>query len=427
MMVIAVLVVLLGESCTSSEAIDDKVIVCEKQQVGISLQVAVNSVASRKITSWDAAQQVNDMRLYLFRCPQADGKDGTYTYYVPQDLADQGQDYYAVSGFDNQKPYLSAEHDGKLEEHAYFFTPILETGYYYKILAVGRDDKYTAEQHLANPTFTANTTTWEDASISLSSSTITSGENDNPLIATELFTGKLQENDQETGAEDALLVTEETKEFRRSITLRRAVAGLMFYVQNIPSVVEGNTTASGSRTVFTPTSLSLEATALGTEEYLASKTATDAAPLSYQTVVSIDLTTANGWSRDDTHHIFTRPEDDENGWKENSYMATNFMMPTLEASMKVGKDAASNAGSQKVTFYFHYTDGTHHHYDNVKLITDDGSKLVFPIEANHLYTIGEKSKDNNIPYDLQKLYPAMNDITLEIEPSFDKRHDFDIE
>lgn len=424
---IAVLTLLLGESCTSHEVMDDHVIVCQKQQVGISLQMAVNSVASRKITSWDSAQQVNDMRLYLFRCPQADSKDGTYTYYVPQNLVDNSQGYYAVGSFDNQKPYLSTEHNGQFEEHTFFFTPILETGYYYKFLAVGRDDKYSDEQHLANPTFTANTTTWEDASISLSTSTINSAKNGNPLNTTELFVGKLQENDQTTGTEDALLVTDETIEFNRSITLRRAVAGLMFYVVNIPSWVEDNTTTDGNRTIFKPTSLTLEATALGTDEYLASKTATTTTPMQYQIVASIDLTAAKGWSTDEAQQIFTRPADEEKGWKENSYMSTNFMMPTLETSMNVGKDATSKAGSQKVTFYFHYTDGTHHHYDNVKLITDDGGKLVFPIEANHLYTIGEKNKTNNTPYDLKKYYPAMVDITLEIEPSFDKRHDFEVE
>lgn len=415
-------IILLG-SCTTGDTPYPSTI-ADSQNVAISLQMGINNVSSRELTSFDDAQQVNDMRIYLFRCPQAEGKEGTYTYYIPQDLENQNKGYYTVGSFNNQTPYKSEEHNGKFETHLFDFTPILGSGYYYKILAIGRDDKYSNTPKLNQPSFTANTTTFDEASLSLSSSTTQEAQQGKILLATEFFTGKLQENDKETGADDAILVTDDSKEFSRAITLKRAVAGLMFYVQNIPSLVEDNT--SNTATTFTPTTLTLEASAMGTEEYLAGRTAANT-PLNYQIIASIDLSADNGWTNDETNHIFTRPADTDKEWKENSYMATNYMMPTLETSMSIGKNASSQAENQKVTFYFHYTDGIHHRYDNVKLITNDGSRLVFPIEVNHLYAIGEKSKNNNEPYDLKKHYqPVMTDMTLEIEPAFDKRHDFDI-
>ena len=399
--------------------------VSHEGEINIQLQLGVNNISPRENNTWDAAQQVNDMRIYLFRCPESEGKDGSYTFYIPQDLATQNKSYYAVSSFNNQSPYYSAEHDGKYEQHIFDFTPTLESGYYYKLLAVGRDDKYTTNHKLAEPTFTTLNTTFENATLALSESNLATASNET-LASTELFTGKLQENDQEDGKDDALLVNDDNQEFNRTITLKRTVAGLMFYVQNIPSVVEDNTTDSDTPIQFTPTTLTLEATSIATDVNLASRTATGNTVRNNQALASIDLS-ADGWTNDATEHIFTRPADKENGWLENSYMATNYMMPTQEASMGTGLNAESKADNKKVTFYLHYTDGTHHRYDNVKLATNDGYLLAFPIQANHLYAIGQKSKTDNEPYDLKKFYQTvMVDITIEIEPAFDKKHEFDV-
>lgn len=55
------------------------------------------SVKPRELTTWEPAQQVNDMRIYVFRCSEKEGKDGDYTFYVPTDLENAGKDYYDVS------------------------------------------------------------------------------------------------------------------------------------------------------------------------------------------------------------------------------------------------------------------------------------------------------------------------------------------
>jgi len=88
-----------------------------------------------------------------------------------------------------------------------------------------------------------------------------------------------------------------------------------------------------------------------------------------------------------------------------------------------------NADGAGVTFYLHYSDDKgHHRYDNIKKTKSTGDLRCFPIEANHLYSLGSKSSTSNDPYDLKKHYePIMVDIAIEIEPAFEKRHDFTTE
>lgn len=386
--------------------------------VGVS---AGDVTDSRELDTWDGAQQVNDMRIYVFRCPaeKKDTPDEAYTYCIPIG-ANNG--YYTVDAFKNTKPYYSAEHQNMPEQHSYTFEPYLQNGYYYQFLAIGRDDKYATNKVLTEPKFTENETKLEDARIALTEEAKNSA-NLGILNTTELFSGILQ--DENTHEEAPVLVTEETKYFHRTLTASRNVAGLMIYVENIPAQVESNAAGDGSPVTFTPTSLSVVATGITTETLIRQKQApADAESLTYQTLGTIDLTPSNGWSVDATENIFKRAKDSQKGWKANSYMISNFMMPTPEGKMQKSKNSAEN----ETTFYLHYTDGTHHRYDNIRKSTTTGDKFKFPIEANHLYCLGAKSKTVNLPYDLKEYYePVMTDVKIEIEPAFEKKHEFETE
>lgn len=386
--------------------------------VGVS---AGDVTDSRELDTWDGAQQVNDMRIYVFRCPaeKKDTPDEAYTYCIPIG-ANNG--YYTVDAFKNTKPYYSAEHQNMPEQHSYTFEPYLQNGYYYQFLAIGRDDKYATNKVLTEPKFTENETKLEDARIALTEEEKNSAK-PGILNTTELFSGILQ--DEKTQKEPPVLVTEETKYFHCTLTASRNVAGLMIYVENIPAQVESNAADDVSPVTFTPTSLSVVATGISTETLIRKKQApADAESLTYQTLGTIDLTPSNGWSVDATENIFKRDEDSQKGWKANSYMISNFMMPTPEEKMKKSKNSAEN----ETTFYLHYTDGTHHRYDNIRKSTTTGDKFKFPIEANHLYCLGAKSKTVNQPYDLKEYYePVMTDVKIEIEPAFEKKHEFETE
>lgn len=422
-------------SCSASDDMPVSHPEGEPHAVEISMLMGVSGgIASRNLDTWDGAQQVNDMRLYLFRCLQEkyNTKDEAFTYYVPDDIKQQG--YYTVDEFNNTTPYYSADHEGKPEQHSFALNTNLESGYYYQFLAVGRDDKYVDPESrlLGEPLLKEGITTLQTAEISIAESAATIAKSsatvgkEEPLLCPEFFSGVAQ--DETTKDENPILVSSgPTHSFRATITATRNVAGLMIYVTNIPSIVETNTPdPDGTPTKFTPTRLSIEATSIAKQTMLKGKTAPATAQLlNNRTLGVIDLTAANGWTVDDVEHVFTRPADKEKKWQKNSYLVSNFMMPTPEEVM--GK--SPNAEGAETTFYLHYTDDKgHHRYDNVKKTGSTGEVRKFPIEANHLYSLGSKSSTSNDPYDLKKHYePIMVDIAIEIEPAFEKKHEFETE
>lgn len=300
-------------------------------RVGVSAGVVTGS---RELDTWDGAQQVNDMRIYVFRCPV--DKKGTpeeaYTYCIPIETEAAKKGYYSVDAFNNREPYYSAEHQNMPEQHLYTFEPYLQNGYYYQFLAIGRDDKYATNKVLTEPKFTENKTKLKDARIALTEQAKNSAEL-GILNTTELFSGILQ--DEKTHEEAPVLVTEDTKYFHRTLTASRNVAGLMIYVENIPAQVESNAAGDVSTVTFKPTSLSIVATGITTETLIRQKQApADAESLTYQTLGTIDLTPSNGWTVDAKENIFKRAEDSQKGWKANSYMISNFMMPTPEGKCR---------------------------------------------------------------------------------------------
>ena len=412
-------------SCSASDDLSMSHPQGEPHAVEVSMRVGVSAgIASRELNTWDGAQQVNDMRIYLFRCPQENTEEKMFTYYIPQNIKDKG--YFEVKDFDNKTPYYSSEHNGQPEQHAFYFSPFLESGYYYQFLAVGRDDKYVNSQDRLleeQPSFKEGVTTLQDAKMSLAENAVKQAEN-GTYDCSEFFSGVMR--DETTKNETPILVTDEPPYFfRATLTATRNVAGLMIYVTNIPSVVETNT-QYGQTEKFTPTKLYVEATGLATETKLIDRIA-PTSPKIYktQTLGEIDFTTANGWTIDEKEHVFIRPADKEKGWQKNSYLVSNFMMPTPESFM----GNSPNAEGLGVTFYLHYTDDKgHHRYDNIKMTKSTGDLRRFPIEANHLYSLGSKSSTSNDPYDLQKHYePIMVDIAIEIEPAFEKKHEFETE
>lgn len=316
-------------SCSASDDLSMSRPQGEPHAVEVSMRVGVSAgIASRELNTWDGAQQVNDMRVYLFRCPQEKYKtdEEKFTYYIPQNIKDKG--YFEVKDFDNKTPYYSSEHNGQPEQHAFYFSPLLESGYYYQFLAVGRDDKYVAPQDrlLEQSSFKEDLTTLQVAQMSLAENAVKQAEN-GTYNCSEFFSGVMR--DETTKNETPILVTDEPPYFfRATLTATRNVAGLMIYVTNIPSVVETNT-QYGQTEKFTPTKLYVEATGLATETKLRDRIAPTSTKIyKTQTLGEIDLTAANGWTIDNEEHVFTRPADEKKGWQKNSYLVSNFMMPT---------------------------------------------------------------------------------------------------
>ena len=211
--------------------------------VKVSMQVGVSGgVVSRDLTTWDGAQQVNDMRIYVFRCPKdkKNTTEETFTYYVPDDLKDANKGYYSVTAFDNKEPYYSYLHGNKPQQYSYEITPFLPDNYYYQFLAVGRDDKYmaSAERKLDEIRLTDGFTTLQDVKIALTDAAVNSAKL-GVLNCTEFFSGRLQ--DQKTMADNPILVEQGAQHFNCILTATRNVAGMIMYVTNIPTMVDDNT------------------------------------------------------------------------------------------------------------------------------------------------------------------------------------------
>lgn len=392
----------------------------------------------RELTTIDPAQQVNDMRIYVFRCPQQDGIEGTYTYYVPEEIEEIG--YYDVSAtgiFNHEKPYYS-ETLG-YEEKTYTFKPRLEEGYYYKFLVIGRDDKngniYQSGKNqyiwgykvLNEPDFTGKT--FDEASIN--GIVMNNDRTGSMLWCTELFSGILRKGDNinGTGEEDAILVSSDGESTfpQRKIVLRRAVAGLMMYVKNIPLSVVDNDEYKGE--VFKPEYLSIMANVASRYVTLVDREMPevdkqkDYKNLS-ETMVRlglIDLT--EGWGEDKSKGIFTRPADEEKGWEENSYMISNYIMPTTEDCIDYRDDSPFD---EVVTFVLCYNAQNKADqfkcYQKIKMRIEgsgDPYQYLFPIKANCLYLLGKKGKNVNDPYPLTPEKESQENLVIEVIPDWD--------
>ena len=287
----------------------------------------------------------------------------------------------------------------------------------------------SAERKLNELRLTDGTTTLQDVKIALTDAAVNSAKL-GVLNCTEFFSGRLQ--DLKTKADNPILVEQGAQHFNCILTATRNVAGMIMYVTNIPTVVDDNTQDFTTPVSFTPTKLSIEVTGIEGATMVSGKTAPSdadnlvnkiASATGYLTLGVIELTSANGWSKDDTKKVFTRPEDTDKGWLANSYMVSNFMLPTPVEYMLQSK----NYDKSKVTFMLHYSDNAgHHRYDNIKDMNTE--RILFPIEANHLYSLGIKTSHANEPFDLNKNYqPTMMDMTIDLEPAFEKKHKFETE
>lgn len=368
----------------------------------------------RELTSWDPAQQVNDMRIYVFR---SDSQDGPYTYY--RGVNSELPEYYSVSEFCNTTP-----HTGPFEEHTYTFKPSLKDGYY-KFLAVGRDDKDATLFEDATNEFSWGYKVLEEPDMKgknfdtsdISVLNISMADNQ-PLWCTEIFSGIMLNTD---GSEKYLCVDNTTKGFSGTIELKRAVAGLMMYVKNIPASVTDNSGGRYDGKDFTPTEIgiyiSYGATSFNLKERCAITSETnsnygESNPL----VAYADLV---AWTEKDGILV------DESG--NNAVMSSNFIMPTALENLQNSENEFNEA-----TFYLVYAKGqgtaSRRRVEKIRIksainpndptdkpVVPEG--YIFPIEANYLYSLGQKDSNIDEPYDLSQGGEG-NEIVIKVSPDW---------
>lgn len=192
-------------ACSNDDAFNEdetNVTAGETRNVELTFNFSVNSGeqtrGGRPLYSSEALQQVNAMKVYVFK---ASGDDYLYSEEI------NGNNF----GFNNNSAQGT-------ESHSYTLTKNLTDGKY-KFLAVGYEDGYSTTFKAL--TMTPNTTKLSELLLELNA-----GKN-----ADEVF----------SGVSEAVTVSETSKSFNVGVKLNRVVAGILGYFKNVPyEIVKGD-------------------------------------------------------------------------------------------------------------------------------------------------------------------------------------------
>lgn len=213
-------------SCSQEEALLPG-LMDEAREVNLSLKFSlaadIDTRSTRPLVSINAWQRVTDMRVYLFH--SATGEEGSFKLYCPEfeapDGSRQKQPNVYIPEFEKSE---SGADEGiwkqpQNEQYTCKVSPLLHYGFY-RLLAVGFDDPEASPVKL---NWTEGITTWEAALLSNAA---------NSPVASEVFTGYPMDSD---NIPVSFEVDPDSEGFSTEIKCRRAVAGVLLYLKNIPS------------------------------------------------------------------------------------------------------------------------------------------------------------------------------------------------
>lgn len=370
-------------ACSNDDAFNEdetNVTAGETRNVELTFNFSVNSGeqtrGGRPLYSSEALQQVNEMKVYLFK--EAAGGEFLYS----KEITDDGN-----FGFNNSTAVGT-------ESHSYTLTDKLTDGKY-KFLAVGYEDDYSTTFTALAPT--PNTTKLSDLLLELNN-----GQN-----ADEVF----------SGVSDAVNVSATSTSFNVGVELHRVVAGILGYFKNVPYKIE-----NGGKMVQVKHVL-VNVIKKGTSAKLANRTANGVDESKY-TIIDIDM---SGYTPDEANNRYNVPAQSGGAVAtvENSVLKGAYSLPiaavtgsnTLEVVL-TGDDRSTALKTFKVK---------------------DGESSVFAINANHFYSLGQKKTnddtnggnpdpgtdpdDNDDPIDLSK----DQIITITVNADWSAIHDLTVE
>lgn len=412
--------------------------------IGFVLSSEISTRACRPLTSVDPWQRVTDMRVYLFRSES--GEDGTFKLYHPlmknkiTGVVEKQPYIYIpefekITGEDNEGSWKSPQD----ETHTYSLPSVLPDGYY-RLLAVGFDDPDKSPVKL---NWTEDVTEWGNA--------VFTNESGTP-VASEVFTGYPRDND---GNVKIIHVSEDNVSFNTTIVCRRAMAGVLLYLKNIPASVTAEIGWSGNNGSPTGiiTSDLLEGTT-GLKVYEAALVTVGYNPLC--NAVSRHWT--GDFIYDNSRFKLTRlasvsinPDDaDADGYHNRTFKAVgNFVMPSATHTVKENPLVADYTGGMlypektsfdKSLYLCFFTKTASGYYYPLKLwpiklvrsyiqdeeLEDDcagdlqlegNDPYHYNLVANHLYCLGvykdDKSADEPVDLKRELDYPQ-DDLTITV-------------
>lgn len=277
------------------------------------------------------------------------------------------------------------------ESHIYKFTPQLENGQY-QFLAVGFEE----DQAYKELNFSKGATTLDEAALELNDS----------QDAAEVFAGV---SDQQYS------VSDDTKSLTASVTLNRTVAGVLGYFKNIPYEVAKDDAMKRVMKVC------VELVNKGTAANLKDNTTKTSAGTTYK-MLTIDL---KDKQKDGDNNWYKNEAGTKPATVANSFLAGGYVLPF---------DQTVGQSTFKVVLYGE-GDAVLKTY---KVQVEGSSDTELDVLANHFYSLGHKSKDNNTdgtdpenpegPKDPDKPVDLSKDqvITITVNADWEIIHDLEL-
>ena len=314
----------------------------ELRDVTLNVGFSVASGAQtrgRDLYSEEALQEVNDMKIYVFK-----SDNGTYKYAQTLTGADteENQDNF---GFE-------AGGETGTEKHAATLKTKLTDGSY-RLLAVGLEEGNADVFEALSPTAE---TTLDEFKLQLKSEV---------NVADEAFAG--------ITAESAVEVSADNANFTVNIELKRVVAGVLAYFTRIPYEISYN------GTMTKVTHVKVQVVTKGTAVNLKDRSAvTTAIGEKYYDLIDLDLTTSSKDGDNNWYKTQTTADGLGTGVAvvDNSWISGKYTMPLL-------------IGEQETTMQVILTDGTNT-LKTYPVVDKTTSSKKFDLVANHLYQLGGK-------------------------------------
>lgn len=327
-------------ACSNDDAFNEdetNVTAGETRNVELTFNFSVNSGeqtrGGRPLYSSEALQQVNTMKVYVFK----EESDDNYVY--SEEITDDGN-----FGFNNHSAQGT-------ESHSYTLTDKLPDGKY-KFLAVGYEDGY-------GTTFEALTMTPDATKLSDLLLKLNSGQN-----ADEVF----------SGVSDPVTVSATSTSFNVGVELHRVVAGILGYFKNVPFEIEKDGHMVQVKHVL------VNVIKKGTSAKLADRTANGVGESKY-TIIDIDMSP------------YSNSKDGDNNWYKvpaKSGAVATVANSVLQGAYSLPIAAVTDNSTLEVVLTGE-DKGTVLKTFKVK----DEESYDFAINANHFYSLGQKKTDDD--------------------------------
>ncbi len=373
-----------------------------------------NFAPPRELDCENSWQQVNDVKVYVYKEDNAGVFRHTGKSYVITDFTNK---FNPEMGGGPTAIWCGALANDTYTLESYYYTTReqMETGRY-KFLAIARDDKGVDGTMLTIDGLTEGA--------SLDEVTATGSMTGNRHQTSEFFWKIARDAD---GKELVYTVDDNTTALSVNIgKINRAVAGLLFYVENIPAT---KTAADGKAYSVDYIGISTGAFADATSPTKNLSSAKNTAnPAGKPFGHHFGRASLKGFSVEDGYYVRDNPYSKNH---PNALLLGSFVMPQSCAGLSAQKDAEGLTNSLYLVFY-HEANGAVEPISWIPIKDGQSMSYAFDLTANQLYTLGTKRythdgheyddpAEDDQPVDLRE-HTGIADLVLHVCPYYEQSH-----